>query len=187
MRDGDHDDSRRLSIPDRPGGSRHALDPVEERARLRDADHQRAIRIAFEERRLHRRGPDGIGAAPEELLEEAVDGGPARLRRRDDERRDLLPREPLGEQAGEEVPRRVAHVGSERQRDAPGQIDTHCALDAPATQFAEKAARQLGWSGRSLHRVIKLARTIADLADAARIDATHLAEAMQLRRGLPEA
>jgi magnesium chelatase family protein len=68
----------------------------------------------------------------------------------------------------------------------PGRIDRHCALDAPAASFAESAARQLGWSGRSLHRVIKLARTIADLADAPRIDAAHLAEAMQLRRGLPE-
>jgi len=68
----------------------------------------------------------------------------------------------------------------------PAQIDTHCALDAPTARFAEKAARQLGWSGRSLHRVIKLARTIADLAGAARIDVEHLAEAMQLRRGLPE-
>jgi magnesium chelatase family protein len=68
----------------------------------------------------------------------------------------------------------------------PGRIDTHCALDAPTTRFAEKAARQLGWSGRSLHRVIKLARTIADLAGAARIDSAHMAEAMQLRRGLPE-
>jgi magnesium chelatase family protein len=68
----------------------------------------------------------------------------------------------------------------------PRLIDTHCALDAAAAQFAENAARRLGWSGRSLHRVIKLARTIADLADAAHIDASHLAEAMQLRRGLPE-
>jgi magnesium chelatase family protein len=44
----------------------------------------------------------------------------------------------------------------------------------------------MGWSGRSLHRVVKLARTIADLAGAAAIDAGHLGEAMQLRRGLPE-
>jgi magnesium chelatase family protein len=68
----------------------------------------------------------------------------------------------------------------------PGQLDTHCALDAASTQFAESAARRLGWSGRSLHRVIKLARTIADLAGAAHITTAHLAEAMQLRRGLPE-
>ena len=68
----------------------------------------------------------------------------------------------------------------------PGQIDTHCPLDAPAASFAEQAARRLGWSGRSLHRVIKLARTIADLAGATHIATAHLAEAMQLRRGLPE-
>ena len=68
----------------------------------------------------------------------------------------------------------------------PGQIDTHCALDAATAQFAATAARRLGWSGRSLHRVIKLARTISDLAGVDRIDNAHLAEAMQLRRGLPE-
>lgn len=68
----------------------------------------------------------------------------------------------------------------------PGLIDTHCALDAAASRLTETAARQFGWTGRSLHRVVKLARTVADLAGAARIDASHLAEAMQLRRGLPD-
>jgi magnesium chelatase family protein len=69
----------------------------------------------------------------------------------------------------------------------PGLIDAHCALDASTTAFVENAARRLGWSGRSLHRVIKLARTIADLGGEQHIAAAHLAEAMQLRRGLPEA
>ncbi len=68
----------------------------------------------------------------------------------------------------------------------PAQLDVHCALDAPTSQFAQRAATHMGWSGRSLHRVIKLARTIADLDGAAAIDTTHLGEAMQLRRGLPE-
>lgn len=68
----------------------------------------------------------------------------------------------------------------------PAQIDAHCALDAATSRFAENAAQRLGWSGRSLHRVIKLARTIADLAGVERIETGHLAEAMQLRRGLPE-
>ena len=49
----------------------------------------------------------------------------------------------------------------------PAQIDVHCALDAPTSQFAQRAATHMGWSGRSLHRVIKLARTIADLDGAA--------------------
>jgi magnesium chelatase family protein len=68
----------------------------------------------------------------------------------------------------------------------PALLDEHCALDSATRHFAERAAAQLGWSGRSLHRVIKLARTIADLADAAAIDVTHLGEAIQLRRQLPE-
>ncbi|HSB24347.1 MAG TPA: YifB family Mg chelatase-like AAA ATPase, partial [Burkholderiaceae bacterium] len=69
---------------------------------------------------------------------------------------------------------------------ASAQIDAHCALDAAGRDFAQRAAAHMGWSGRSLHRVVKLARTIADLAGAAAIDASHLGEAMQLRRGLPE-
>ena len=68
----------------------------------------------------------------------------------------------------------------------PAQIDVHCALDAATTQFAHRAATRLGWSGRSLHRVIKLARTIADLDGQAAIAAGHIGEAMQMRRGLPE-
>ncbi|HEY6511807.1 MAG TPA: ATP-binding protein, partial [Burkholderiaceae bacterium] len=69
---------------------------------------------------------------------------------------------------------------------APPQLDVHCALDDTTRQFAQRAAAHMGWSGRSLHRVIKLARTIADLDGAAAIETTHLGEAMQLRRGLPE-
>lgn len=67
-----------------------------------------------------------------------------------------------------------------------GQIDEICALDAATARFAEQAALRLGWTGRSLHRVLKLARTMADLGGAAAIGTAHLAEAIQLRRGLPE-
>ncbi len=70
---------------------------------------------------------------------------------------------------------------------APADIDVHCALDREAGHFAEQAARRLGWSGRSLHRVLKVARSIADLEAAADVGVGHLAEAMQLRRGLPNA
>jgi len=68
----------------------------------------------------------------------------------------------------------------------PAQIDSHCVLDASTSHFAQRAATHMGWSGRSLHRVIKLARTIADLDGQPTIDANHLGEAMQLRRELPE-
>jgi magnesium chelatase family protein len=42
----------------------------------------------------------------------------------------------------------------------------------------------LGWSARSTHRVLKLARTIADLDASQTLSAKHVAEAVQYRRGL---
>ncbi|PPE71005.1 YifB family Mg chelatase-like AAA ATPase [Caldimonas thermodepolymerans] len=70
---------------------------------------------------------------------------------------------------------------------AGAALDTHCTMEAQAAGFLRNAAARLGWSGRSLHRVLKVARTIADLAGSERIDVPHLAEAIQLRRALPGA
>ncbi len=67
--------------------------------------------------------------------------------------------------------------------DAAG-IDTHCALDAAGRALLQRAAERLGWSGRGLHRVLKVARTVADLAGSDSIGTAHLAEAMQWRRSL---
>jgi len=61
-------------------------------------------------------------------------------------------------------------------------LDVHCALDATSRDLLQRAAVRLGWSGRGLHRVQKLARTIADLAGSERIRSLHIAEAMQWRR-----
>ena len=59
---------------------------------------------------------------------------------------------------------------------------------SPAAQaFLLKAAERLGWSGRALHRVVKVARTIADLAAAGPIGVAHVAEAVQYRRALRQA
>jgi magnesium chelatase family protein len=65
-----------------------------------------------------------------------------------------------------------------------GRIDAMCTLDAATSRLAQVAAQRLGWSGRGLHRALKVARTIADLAGAERIGTAHLAEALQLRRSL---
>jgi magnesium chelatase family protein len=66
-------------------------------------------------------------------------------------------------------------------------LDTHAALDDAAGRFLQQAAARLGWSGRGVHRALKVARTIADLDSASRIGVPHLAEAMQYRRALPGA
>jgi magnesium chelatase family protein len=63
-------------------------------------------------------------------------------------------------------------------------LDEHAALDDAASRLAQNAADRLGWSGRGLHRAVKISRTIADLAGSDRISAAHVAEALQYRRGL---
>jgi magnesium chelatase family protein len=60
-------------------------------------------------------------------------------------------------------------------------VETHCGLDAEAEAFLLQALRSLGITARGHHRVLKVARTIADLAGADRISARHLAEAVQYR------
>lgn len=64
------------------------------------------------------------------------------------------------------------------------QIDTHAAMDGATRQFLQQAANRLGWSARSTHRTLKVARTVADLAGADRLTVGHLAEAIQYRRAL---
>lgn len=64
------------------------------------------------------------------------------------------------------------------------RIDALCQADAAARRFLQGAAERLGWSGRRLHRTLKVARTIADLAEAETIGTAHMAEALQLQRGL---
>ncbi|MGB5985220.1 MAG: YifB family Mg chelatase-like AAA ATPase [Desulfobacterales bacterium] len=69
-------------------------------------------------------------------------------------------------------------------------IKRHCPLDRQGQTLLEKAIQRLGLSARAFHRVLKIARTIADLGDCTAIDTSHIAEAIQYRsldRGLPPA
>ena len=59
------------------------------------------------------------------------------------------------------------------------EIRQFCVLDAPGTSLVRAAMQRLGLSARAYHRVLKVARTVADLADAPTIQPVHLAEAIQ--------
>ncbi|OIO48324.1 MAG: magnesium chelatase [Parcubacteria group bacterium CG1_02_40_82] len=61
------------------------------------------------------------------------------------------------------------------------QIKEHCQIDSASQQILKNAVNTLHLSARGYHRVLKLARTIADLAAEPRILASHLAEALQYR------
>jgi magnesium chelatase family protein len=57
-------------------------------------------------------------------------------------------------------------------------------LEPAARSFLQAAAERLGWSGRALHRVLKVAQTVADLGGEATVQLAHVAEAVQWRRAL---
>jgi magnesium chelatase family protein len=61
------------------------------------------------------------------------------------------------------------------------EIRAACQLDTAGSELLRSAITRLSLSARAYHRVLKLARTIADLAFADRIGASHVAEAIQYR------
>jgi len=63
----------------------------------------------------------------------------------------------------------------------PAELRAHCHLDGAGQALMKAAVRQLNLSARGYHRVLKLARTIADLAGQEQIGPAHLAEAIQYR------
>jgi magnesium chelatase family protein len=63
-------------------------------------------------------------------------------------------------------------------------LERHGALDADGRRLLHATAARFRWSARSFHRVLRIARSIADLAGADRVSALHVAEAVQYRRAL---
>jgi magnesium chelatase family protein len=63
-------------------------------------------------------------------------------------------------------------------------LEAHCALDDAARNLLQAAMSKLGLSARAAHRVLRLARTLADLSQRSNIRSSDIAEAVQYRRGL---
>jgi len=63
----------------------------------------------------------------------------------------------------------------------PREVKAHCKIDGEGERLLEAAVNSLGLSARGYDRILKVARTIADLAGEEEIRPAHLAEAIQYR------
>jgi magnesium chelatase family protein len=86
---------------------------------------------------------------------------------------------------------RAAQIQLERQGKmnqalSTGDIETWCRPDAAGEQLLRAVMARLHWSARAYHRVLKVARTIADLDGAPSVTKAHVAQAIQYRRALGE-
>lgn len=77
--------------------------------------------------------------------------------------------------------RQLERDGKPAHRLTPGEIAVSCKLTATGAALLDRAAERLGLSARAHHRILKVARTIADLAAAEEIAEQHLAEAIGYR------
>ena len=97
---------------------------------------------------------------------------------------------PEGEESSEQIRLRViaARDKALSRQACPNsaltamQIKKICCIGEPAYRLLDQAMTQLGLSNRAYHRILKLARTIADLADSQDIETAHIGEAISYRR-----
>ncbi len=76
----------------------------------------------------------------------------------------------------------IDRAGAINARLAPRQIAEFCTPTRSAQQLLNQALERLGLSARAYHRILKVARTVADLAHSPTIDIPHLTEAISYRR-----
>jgi len=84
--------------------------------------------------------------------------------------------------------RQTERAGKPNAQMTPREIERDCPVDAQTRVLLEAAMTRMGLSARAYHRVLKVARTIADLAGVEALAAGHVAEALRLReldRGQP--
>ncbi len=77
--------------------------------------------------------------------------------------------------------RQLTRQKTANARLLPADVARHCVPEVAAEQLLAKAMTRLALSARAYHRVLKVARTIADLAECDRINAAHVAEAIGYR------
>jgi len=82
--------------------------------------------------------------------------------------------------------RALGRQGKPNDRLDGGELQAACKVEGDAKSLLHAAMARLGWSMRAYHRVLRVSRTIADLAGAADISTQHVAEAIQYRRALRE-
>lgn len=108
-----------------------------------------------------------VPALPAEVLQNAADGEPsASIRARVTSARE----------------RQQSRQGKPNARLSTKELDRHCQPDAAGGALLKQALARLNLSARAYHRVLRVARTIADLAGCEPILAPHVAEAVQYRR-----
>jgi len=112
-----------------------------------------------------------VASVPEEVLVSAPDGEPTRF---------------VAERVRHAFDRAIARQGRINDHLQGAELDEVCELDPPVQKLLHAASVRLGWSARAFHRVLKVARTIADLYGCDRLETPHVAEAIQYRRALRE-
>jgi magnesium chelatase family protein len=80
--------------------------------------------------------------------------------------------------------RQLERQGKPNAALSSAEVDRYCLLDKSASALLNNAMARLGWSARAYHRVLKVARTIADLGDVESIGEREVAEAVHYRRSL---
>ena len=109
----------------------------------------------------------GVGRPPSSLFRS--DGGSGESSRR------------VAERVRRAHDRQLGRAGICNARLEGEQIARYCSVDEACWQLLESAAERFGLSARSYQRILRVARTIADLASASAIEPRHVAEALSLR------
>ncbi len=78
--------------------------------------------------------------------------------------------------------RQLQRQNKPNARLGPREIDLHCQPDESGAALLKSAVTRLNLSARAYHRILRVARSIADLAGSAPILPLHIAEAIQYRR-----